>query len=420
MKKIITLIILVCIQFSLVYAIGITPAKGAITLYPGETQEYEFTAFSNEPFPQIAALVFIPWRAPDEAPDIYKKEDKLAKYITLDKTEIPLEPTEQQQFKLKAVYPQEDLEPGNYEFALFVTQGKPKGSSGIVALGAVRAPFNVWLKKKGKYIHANIPPINAKENQPTPFMLNMRSWGDEVITQAKASIEIYSTNNLAAKISTVDMGFTSLEKDESKTLNGVWTPPQGTKGAYFIKAIIDYDGNTAYANRTIKIGSLNLKITDITSQADIGGVTPFYLTIENDWPSPLENLFADITIKKEGNTVASMTASEKTISGLGKTKMKTYLDATSLQQGVYTVDVSLSFSDGTQKYTTKADGTLKLLAKETISPTTPAKEEPSQEVSAPKSTSEPKSSSGRYIIRIISAIAILGLITLLIFIRRKR
>ncbi|MDO8660811.1 MAG: hypothetical protein Q7K43_02895, partial [Candidatus Woesearchaeota archaeon] len=315
-------VLFLIIQFSLVHAIGITPAKGSFTLYPGETQEYAFTAFSNEPFAQVATIVFLPWRAPDEDPDVPKKEEKLAKYITLDKTKLPLEPTEQQQVTLKAVYPQEDLEPGNYEFSLYVTQGVPEGSGGIVALGAVRAPFNIFLKKKGKHIHSHIPQIIAKENQPIPFALNLYNWGEEDVTQAKASMEVYSTNNLATKISTIDLGATPVERDGSKTLTGTWTPAIGTKGAYFVKAVIDYDGNTATTNRTIKLGSLNIKITDITNEAYTGGVVPFYLSVENDWPSALENLFADITITKEGNKVASTTASEQKIAGLGKTQLK--------------------------------------------------------------------------------------------------
>lgn len=319
-------IILILISFEGVSAIGITPSRIIINFEPNlQVTKYACVIYKSTGVINVSARA------------------GLAKYISLDKNQLVFNGSKTQQCVKYTLSLPSTLTPGKN--AARITASETAASGGRGALGSIAAVGQqIWVivPYPGKYLTATLKAHDAEAGEPVEFTITLNSKGNETISKVIGSIEIINQNN-------VSLGFlptteiTNFKPTTTATLNAVWSPSAKDVGTYRAIATINYDGKTAEAETTFRIGELTLRLINVTSppikEGEIGKID---ILVESVWISTISDVYAEI--KASGKTAES---SQVVVNPWSRKTIFVYFPTEGLEAGKYPATATVYYADKT-------------------------------------------------------------------------
>jgi hypothetical protein len=395
-NKIVLPIILILLLSISCSAIGITPTRFQVSLKPGQSQTVTIDVI----------------RHTGTQCNIYPIGDPefIAAFASKGNYQLP---NKNNNILLTFNYPT-NISRGGYFGGQLVFEEMRPNVEGAGARAAVGAPVSLLIQFIGKYAGAQLDAKDTKLNQPVPIALKITNFGTENIASASGTVSIFdNTHNKIGEVSTQPAPLAPMQ---STTFNLTWDSNGYTKGNYYAEAYVTYDEKSATANDTFKIGTLNLKILNFSDTANQDTVNSFYIKVENEWNDPLENLFADVTLKNISGQVASFSISEQEINAWQVKNMKGFFNAQGIQPGDYDANILLAFNEVgiTSKQHSNASGKIKVLPY-----TAPVKNETKE---TPKTTEAPTGFSAYLTMTniLMFILLIFFIINILIFILKRK
>jgi len=370
-----------------VFSVGVSPASVNVVFSPNLEQDIEFR-FRNNMGQDMNILL--------------RLEGEFSKYATLDSDKIFVADGGYGFTTVHLKLPEKPEKAGWNTIWLVATEAEVRGGGSVGAKGEVKVPINIFSQYPGKYVEVILDAKDAKIGEDAEFEVTVKNLGTENISSVKATIEIYNGKKKLDEVKTDEKPLNVLE---SVKLYAKWPTRGQEPGKYFAKAIVDYDGNTAYANDTFRIGQLYIAITNFTKNAIAGTINKFLVEIESNWNDDVENVYADVFVFKNGEKKSQFKTISEKVSKFEKKNLTGYLDASNIDVGIYDLSIVLNY----EGLTTNASGLLNVSG------------ERLPEVELP--TAERPSGFGKYLTAtnlLILIIILLVLMNIWLYKRRKR
>jgi hypothetical protein len=211
----------------------------------------------------------------------------------------------------------------------------------IATLTAIRVPVKIVAPYPGKYLElTGFSASNANIGEDAKFVVSATSWGTDVISSAKAKIDVYDFNE--KYLTSVDTDeITDIQPEQEVDLSSFWNTAGMTRGVYSAKATITYDGTTLESDKAeFRVGELLVSLVNYTNSIELGGLKPMTINIKNEWSGPISNVYATVTLNNAEFKTApvDMRAFENGV-------LSAYIDTTNFKAGTTHGKLSLYYGD---------------------------------------------------------------------------
>ena len=217
-------------------------------------------------------------------------EGELSEYATMT------DPSPDGKFYVTLTLPAE-LSPGAHGMAV-VAEEIPtvKASTMIATLTRVKVPIRIVVPYEGQYLELKeFHASNANIGQEANFKIWVINWGTEIVTDAKAKIDVYNPDGDFVSSVTTDQIQVNLEEEEQ--MNAFWDTTGMVRGVYSAIATITYSDNSKISDREdFRVGELLVGILNYTKTLEIGGVKEFIINVKSEWSGTISNVYGTVEI----------------------------------------------------------------------------------------------------------------------------
>ncbi len=339
---------------------------------------------------------------------------ELAAYANItSQNAILLKPQERGYVDLVFALPDSIGSPGLHSFSVIATEAE--GSGGTVgAKGEVVVPVRFFVQYPGKMLGLKLNAEDAGVGGDVNLKLTVSNLGTEAVENASATIDILKGTE---KIGSVSVDSISAGIMENKVVETKWNTGNAEQGIYLANAALDYGAGKAFANDTFRIGTFDLDVINYTKKAASRSVSKFLIEVESKWNQDIDNIFADAKVMRNGSVLTTFSAATPLLKAWEKKNLSGFLDAASLENGVYDLQIDLRFSSGGSTKTKTVNGQIELVGKEEI------KNEAETPVEKPAAKPAEINSLMSYLTTtniLIIIVVILVIINVIILLRKKK
>ena len=318
MKKRLVLLLICIFYLSFASAsLGISPAIREINFEPGKEVIINYKVYSDNPEEELSL----------------RAEGDLQDYMTLSKKELRGSGS----FTLTINFPEKIDLPGIHTIGVGVRQ-KPSDDQFIGTSIDISAVLKIYVPYPGRYVEASLSVIDGNIDEEIPVEVY-------VINRGKEDLNLNVKVNFFAEgidlVKTINFDQVLLGTTEEKTFKKKLNTNGLKPGNYLADAVIDY-GEERKINKTFKIGSLFVNVTNFTKNLSRGGIQRFLVDIESKWNGKIDEVYADINISNSTKSFYFRTPSV----GLGAWERKIlegFLDTTGME-GEYNSEIVLIYS----------------------------------------------------------------------------
>lgn len=317
--------IILCAGFA--SALGIMPAR---TFVESETDSGSVTEYEGN---------F--WIVNNDAQKIEVKvyaDGPLQDYIKIDTPSVNLTPQEENRLvKYKINIP--DLPPGEHENFLVVEQQVSSLENGAI-------PSRVRLKHKltvmgpypDKFVTTNIRYL--EEDEDVSLTAEVINKGKQDIGSVKTTFYV---NDYEDEKAVVETGEETLKTSERKLLRTKVGKDVLEKGEFEIRAVTLYDDLESEIVTTMKVGRPEVDIIYFDKLFTSDAINKYNMDLLNKWNKQVDNVYVDVSMKKDGKEIDSFRTKSVNIPGLATERVQDYLDAEGVSEGEYTFDMIVNF-----------------------------------------------------------------------------
>ena len=299
-------------------SLGITPAIEDINFEPGKIREFTFSAYSDDPNKEI---------------ELYLDGD-LKDYAVISKQKA----IGSAAFKVTLNFPQSFDVPGKHALYVRAKEAPPEGQF-IGTRIDVGALIRVFVPYPGRYLemYLNVPDINVDEKLPVDLKFINR--GRDNLELSEVYVDFFTNGN---KISNLDFSPIYLNVTEEKAFKKFLDTTSYKPGYYIAKAIANY-GDASNVNKTFRIGSLFVNITNFTDSVIKGGIKKFYVGVESGWNGKIENVYAEVNITGSSKGDLVFRTPSVDLSPFEQKTIESFFDTEEYEAGKYNIKISLNY-----------------------------------------------------------------------------
>jgi hypothetical protein len=296
--------------------VGVTPAIYDVNFKPGLKQVFLFEFFSDG----------------DSKFELYANGD-LAKYVTLDKTQII------GGGKVVALLelPEEIEIPGVHRLLIGAKQIPDKGA-GVFLTAEIRAVIKVTVPYPGKYAEMEFKIENANSGEDVPFTIKVMNKGKESL-DTNIYLDIFSGKN---KINRYEVGNYNLLSEQNLELIETLPTRDYKSGDYLAIANVDYGEKIINSEKTFSLGKLYVEIIKVTNNFREGRINPLEIEIQSFWNDPIENVYANISIL---NSNLSFYTPSITLTPWQTSSLVGYFDTGELNKSHFKANISAYYAN---------------------------------------------------------------------------
>ncbi|MBU1199343.1 MAG: hypothetical protein KKF46_05660 [Nanoarchaeota archaeon] len=316
-------IIIFIISSTLVFSLGISPAKKILNFEPGSSVEFQVNILNSEynsfqanigAGGDIANLIFFEEPIVDVKSEVY---------------EVP--------FNVIVKFPAQ-LEPGVHTGFIKITPVLTEpGDSMFSAYISPKMPLNIRVPYPAKYLSLGFRVLDVDEGTPVVSYVTFDNLGSEDITQTWAEVDIYdSENKFLQKLTTRKISIESNSDIEIQTQQTILLP----RGSYRAVVTAYYDGLEKKYETQFNIGESLVRIRElITRQLKANEINKIVFKAYNEWNTELGvSGFIEIDGRQNEMPVFSILADEeKEATG--------FFDTTGMKPGEYEMSITLMYND---------------------------------------------------------------------------
>ncbi len=318
------LIIILFAQLIQAGGVGISPAFYREFFESNLTKTYRFHSFNVDP---------------EKGVNIYVKGD-LSQYVNLSKKYM----LGGGEFTATINLPDKIEKPGVHTILIGVIETETELTSNIGGIAAIQGRIDIIVPYPGKYAESTFTISNINEKEEANYEITSQNLGSSVL-KVNTKIEVYKINT-TEKIITEIIKESTLKPKETLTIKGNLQTQNLPPGEYYAIATIDW-GKTEIINKSFKIGEFLVEIIDYDYQFERGKINPFKIQIQNKWNTPIDRVFASVSITDAGILIGSFKTVSVETSPWEIKNITGYLDTSNLETKRYTARIALSYGDTT-------------------------------------------------------------------------
>lgn len=263
------------------------------------------------------------------------------------------------------------------------------GSKGLGVALNIKKKIKINVPLYGKYVLFDLSSINANVGETIDIGLIAKNLGEDEVEKAYGVIDILNIYNETI------LTLTSEEKRiKSRERIVIYVPFNTTgyeAGNYRAEAILYWDDNQSKKDTAFKIGDLDVKILNYTKEVVKGEINNFNISVESGWNSRINNIYAEVKINENGNTLTSFSTPPIKLEAWEKSDLSSFLDARNLEAKEYDAEITVNYEGAS----TTGSGKVKVVKKFDLLNTT------------------------NLIILLVAVIVILVFVNIFVFMRRK-
>lgn len=316
-RFVLVLVFVFCI--SSVSSLGISPAIKNINFESGKQ--------TNITFYVLDAVEGVEY-------DVNIRGGYLAQYSTISTTVVKGSGS----FILSITFPERIDVPGEHTVSVSVKE-RPSETSFINTLVEVGSIIKTFVPYPGYYgdLSLNIPDVNA--NDQIPVELYVINRGDNSLEIKEVYVDFVSSRGIVAK--RVDFTPVTIPVSGDRYFRKYADTSGIEPGNYIATGRISYRDITREINRSFRVGSLFVNITNYTQSIRGDGIQKFYVTLESRWNSPIYGAYVDVNLTNGLYSTIFRTPSIDILPWEQKT-IESYLDVENLD-GYYDLYFNASY-----------------------------------------------------------------------------
>mgnify|MGYP006291540757 CR=1 FL=1 len=325
-REIFLSILLVSIFFSslTMASLGLSPAKIDVDFEPNLKETFDFRVRSDKGEQTIG---------------IYAKGD-LAEYVSFDKERLEGSGNFQATLNL----PSNLKTPGPHRLLIGAEEiysEKEKEVMGMVGTQIkVQGVIEVFVPYPGKYLEIDLETSNVNAGEPVDFKLNIDNKGKEDVSFS-SRIDIFSNSK---KVDSLSFYERDLATKEDVTLQKSWETEDYGPGEYNAIAVVNYEEKVANDSEVFNLGHLYVNLTDYTRNISIGDVEQFFTTVESQWNSEIENIYAEIALMNDSYVISSFKTSPDSLEAWESANLTGFFDTSQFEETEYETNITLHYS----------------------------------------------------------------------------
>lgn len=225
----------------------------------------------------------------------------LSEYATLSRKIIKAEDTNRG-FIVSFKFPDENIfvKPGHHK--VWVGFRQLAGSAGTVGTALVGSTFiKVDVFYPGKYVEASFNAPDVNSNETSNFMFVVKNFGKVNISKVYGIIHTYDFDD--NKIDTIFTKTRELPGGETLILYGHKYMGKHKPGNYLAKAKLYWDENITAFDDYFRVGKLRVDLLNYTKTFTPNIINRFDLLVKSMWNNKIENLYADIFLMHENQSM---------------------------------------------------------------------------------------------------------------------
>lgn len=213
-------------------------------------------------------------------------------------TNITLSDVIDDKFDLIINFPENERIPtGWHSFSLSVQELSTATGGGIAALTSASKAFQVEVYSYQKEIAAELIAPSANVGTPITFQVAVQSRSYQDIDRVSSEMTILDKeSHVVGKRTTDEQPLPSLS---SVTLTAAPFPTESLPAnEYRAQAVVFYDGQELYLNKTFKIGAIDVALLNYSSALE-KGFNEFRIEVESRWGDLLQNVYAKVFLNEQ-------------------------------------------------------------------------------------------------------------------------
>lgn len=267
-------IILFIATMSTVSSLGISPAIKNIAFTPGEEVKITFFVLDT-----VQGGIY----------EVHLGGGALAPYSSISTDSVQGSGS----FILTIKFPDKIEKPGEHTISVSVKE-RPSEESFINTVIEVGSIIKVFVPYPGIYgdLALNIPDGNIDNN--IPVELHVINRGDNPLDVSSVFIDFITNDGNSVK--RLDFTPVKIPVSSDRYFRKYLDTREIPAGNYIGSAKVSYSGIINEVNKSFRVGSLLLNITNFTDYILGSGIQKFYVTLESRWNSPILGAYVDINL----------------------------------------------------------------------------------------------------------------------------
>lgn len=198
--------------------------------------------------------------------------------------------------------------------------------------------------------------INIQGPYPKKYVqtkLNFREEGDKVVmvseveNMGKENLNNVSTtfyvNNKEQVPIQAETSSTKLNTNENKLLTASVEKKHFSYGEFIVSAVTKYDDQKVEISKKMVLGKPTIDITYFDRYFIANKINKYSLDLLNKWNTPVENVFVDVEVKKDGQKIDEFRTPSVDLAAMMSKRINDYFDARERNTGKYTFEMVVNF-----------------------------------------------------------------------------
>ncbi|MBI4980670.1 hypothetical protein HZC30_03895 [Candidatus Woesearchaeota archaeon] len=266
-------------------------------------------------------------------------DGEMGRYVTLKKDKLVFRAEDDALSVDFEVLLPEGVPPGTSTALIMIEETLDDSSSSVVSSKVIlKHKITIEGPYPDKYIKAKLN-FN-EEGSKIKLISEVENWGkknlDEVYT-------VFYVNNKEQQPLEAKTESTALGQKENKLLVTELSKSEFEQGEFEVSAVTHYDDQTVEISKKMLIGKPEVEVTYFDSYFIANKINQYALELLNKWNSKIENVFVDVTVKKEEQKVDQFRTRSVDIEGEMSKRINDYFDAKDKAPGEYSFDMEVNF-----------------------------------------------------------------------------
>lgn len=311
------LLLVFCLSF--VSSLGISPAIKNINFEPGK---------------EVNLTFYILDAVDDSVYDVFLRGGELLNYSFLSEDQV----TGAGSFVLTINFPQGLSVPGEHSLSVSVKE-RPSETSFINTLVEIGSVVKTFVPYPGYYgdLSLNIPDVNAGDQIPVELYIINR--GDNPLDLKEVYVDFISSDGNV--VDTLNFTPVSIPISGDRYFRKYFSSESIEPGNYIGSAKVSYEDISREINRSFRVGSLFVDITNYSDHIVGKGIQKFYVSLESRWNSPVYGAYVDVNLTNGEYSTLFRTPSIDILPWETKT-IESYIDTEKLE-GYYDLYLNASY-----------------------------------------------------------------------------
>ncbi|MBN1274972.1 hypothetical protein JXA12_01645 [Candidatus Woesearchaeota archaeon] len=318
---------------SMASGLGVVPSSHELTFEPGKTTTYKLKVVNNDG---------------DARQVLLYTDGELSSIISLSDSLISFAEDEEERIVTVTVLQPERLAVQGRLQGRIIARDLSLTSGQLGASLSVVSRLDLIVPYTGTYAELKLFVGDLQAGKQGNFVAELANLGLEDIASAQVYVNVLDarTDDVVASLVSDDV---RVPKGTKKLFTIPWSP-EVPNGVYKAVATAVYDGDSVEDQKVFSIGSRSVRVSSISvDDFSLGGIAKFDILLRNEWSGVIEDVHAEVQVRRGESLFASSTTQTITLQPLQSQAVNAYWDTKNVVTGGYDLVVTLFHGDAVEE-----------------------------------------------------------------------